>query len=154
MSISCQHLETNVCRPWPRSGSPRSDSHATGLPCAWPLHPHVFHMNFAISLFFLASSRHRYFRKYYFGREVKVHSERSCVLLSLAKQNSPCRGCIFPCSQACRSPGWRREREQELLAWLPPGCWAKSHLTGGLEIPFPLDGSISYSGSAAVFWSG
>lgn len=86
-----------------KSGSPGSDTHATGLPCAWPLHPHVFHMHFAISLFFPASSKHRYFRKDFLGREVNVCSERSCLMLSLAKQNWPCRVYIFPAPKFARA---------------------------------------------------
>lgn len=58
-----------------------SDTQATAFPCAWPLRPHVFHTHFAVSLFFLASSRHRYFRKDFLWREANVCSERSCLML-------------------------------------------------------------------------
>lgn len=117
-----------------KCGPPGSDTYATGLPCAWPLHPHVFHTYFAISLFFLASSRHKCFRKAFLGREVNVWSERSCLTLSSAKQNRPRRGYIFPAprlARALRGEGSRSTAaggcSTRLPRRLPLSCWAKSH---------------------------
>lgn len=51
------------------------DTHGAGLPCAQPLHPHVFHTHFPIPPFFLVCSKHRYVRRGFLGKERSVQKE-------------------------------------------------------------------------------
>lgn len=106
-----------------KCGCPGSDTHATRLPCAWPLHPHVFHMHVAISVFFLASSRHifqkRFLRK---GSWCMFRKELSPAVIIKAKLTV--WRVHFPCSQACQSLAWGREQEDR--------CWGLLHGAAGM----------------------
>lgn len=91
-----------------------------------------------------------------------VRKELPHALISKAKLTT--QRVHFPSSQACQSPA--RGREQEHCCW---GLLHQAAATAALELlgkvtpgrptalevsPLPPDSSISYSDSAALFWSG
>lgn len=121
------------------------DTHDTGLPCARPLHPHVFHTHFPIPPFFLVSSKHRCDRRGFLEREGNVRSERSCCMLSLAMPNWLCTGHVFAAPRFARASCGEGSRTTASGGY-STDCWqgcpraaGQSHTweIGSLESPRP-----------------
>lgn len=149
MSISSKHLETRELVPSIiECGSPGSSTHTALLPYAWCPNPHVLHSHF------LSSKQQTQIFLKRFLRKTSICALRKVLPYAhtLSKQNDHVWGAfsLFP-----STPGPCASKEQAHYCWwaAPPVTAGQSHPceTDGLESPLPVDISIAYSDSAALF---